>query len=172
MSDQCQRRGSANRRENSPPDCFLTLLILPRSGPRQCRCEPKVRAAKIADRIGLEPLLRDHVARDLWQARDALAIGLEPMAPQWLTVADKSAATSGSDAGSLAIGIEPMADNGSTCNEYRQSSNGSSVCLRKATMIASASGVSPVDFGSLGPVGKSATPARLRHLVTVFWLIP
>ena len=55
------------------------------------------------------------------------------------------------------------------CNESRQSSSGSSVCPRKATMIAASSGLSTVDFGSLGPVGRSATPARLRHLATVFW---
>lgn len=29
-----------------------------------------------------------------------------------------------------------------------------------------------VDFGSFGPVGRSATEVRFLHLATVFWLIP
>jgi hypothetical protein len=58
------------------------------------------------------------------------------------------------------------------CNEYRQSSSGNSVCLRKATMIASSSPVRTVDFGSFGPVGKSLTLSRLRHFATVLGLIP
>jgi len=37
-----------------------------------------------------------------------------------------------------------------------------------ATMIASSSRVSTVDFASLGPVGRSATDIRLRHFATVF----
>jgi succinate-semialdehyde dehydrogenase/glutarate-semialdehyde dehydrogenase len=32
--------------------------------------------------------------------------------------------------------------------------------------------VSAIDFGSFGPVGRSATPSRLRHFATVFWLTP
>jgi hypothetical protein len=32
--------------------------------------------------------------------------------------------------------------------------------------------VSTVDFGFLGPVGKSATEVRFFHVATVFWLIP
>ena len=39
-------------------------------------------------------------------------------------------------------------------------------------MIASSSTDSTVDFGSFGPVGRSAIELRLRHLATVFWLIP
>jgi hypothetical protein len=39
-------------------------------------------------------------------------------------------------------------------------------------MTASSSGESTVDLGSLGPVGRSGTEARSRHLATVFWLIP
>jgi len=35
-------------------------------------------------------------------------------------------------------------------------------------MIASSSTVSTVDFGSLGPVGRSATEVRFFHLATVF----
>jgi hypothetical protein len=35
-------------------------------------------------------------------------------------------------------------------------------------MTASSSIVSTVDFGRLGPVGRSATEARLFHLATVF----
>ena len=39
-------------------------------------------------------------------------------------------------------------------------------------MIASSSTDSTVDFGSFGPVGRSAIELRLRHLATVVWLIP
>ena len=39
-------------------------------------------------------------------------------------------------------------------------------------MIASSSIESTVDFGSFGPVGRSATELRWRHLATVFGLIP
>jgi hypothetical protein len=45
------------------------------------------------------------------------------------------------------------------------------VRLRKATMIASSSIDSTVDFGSFGPVGKSVTEVRFL-LATVFWLMP
>jgi len=51
-------------------------------------------------------------------------------------------------------------------------SNSSSVCRRKATTIASSSTERTVDFGSLGPVGKSLTDERCLDLATVFWLIP
>jgi hypothetical protein len=43
------------------------------------------------------------------------------------------------------------------------SSNGSSVCWRKATMMASSSSDKLVDFGSFGPVGRSATESRCFH---------
>jgi hypothetical protein len=39
-------------------------------------------------------------------------------------------------------------------------------------MIASSSTDSTVDFGSFGPVGRSATELRFFHFATVFWLIP
>ena len=39
-------------------------------------------------------------------------------------------------------------------------------------MIASSSTVRTVDFGTFGPVGKSLTLSRLRHLATVFWFTP
>lgn len=39
-------------------------------------------------------------------------------------------------------------------------------------MTASSSIESTVDLGSFGPVGRSATEARLFHFATVFWLIP
>ena len=39
-------------------------------------------------------------------------------------------------------------------------------------MIASSSTDSTVDFGSFGPVGRSATEARFLHLATVFWIDP
>jgi hypothetical protein len=54
----------------------------------------------------------------------------------------------------------------------RQSSSGKSVCRRKATTIASSSIASTVDFGSFGPVRRSATEVRFFHFATVFWLIP
>ena len=38
-------------------------------------------------------------------------------------------------------------------------------------MIASSSGVSTVDLGSVGPVGTSATEVRFFHLATVFWFV-
>ena len=38
-------------------------------------------------------------------------------------------------------------------------------------MMASSSTVSTVDFASFGPVGRSATDVRLRHLATVFWFV-
>ncbi len=46
------------------------------------------------------------------------------------------------------------------------------VCRRKATMIASSSTVRTVDLGCLGPVRSSARELRLRHLATVFGLMP
>jgi hypothetical protein len=46
------------------------------------------------------------------------------------------------------------------------------VCLRKATITASSSSVSTVDFGSLGPVGLSVTELHLRHFATGLGLIP
>ena len=39
-------------------------------------------------------------------------------------------------------------------------------------MIASSSTDRTDDFGSFGPVGKSATDVRFFHLATVFWLMP
>jgi hypothetical protein len=39
-------------------------------------------------------------------------------------------------------------------------------------MIASSSADRTVDFGSVGPVGRSATELRFFHFATVFWLIP
>lgn len=48
----------------------------------------------------------------------------------------------------------------------------SSVCWRNATMMASSSSDRDVDFGSLGPVGRSAVALRFYHLATVFWLMP
>jgi hypothetical protein len=58
------------------------------------------------------------------------------------------------------------------CSARRQSSSGKSVWRRKATAIASSSGVRTVDFGSLGPVGTSATEVRFRHVATVFRFTP
>jgi hypothetical protein len=46
--------------------------------------------------------------------------------------------------------------------------SGSSVCFRKATMIASSSTDNTVDFASFGPVGRSTTLSRAFHLATVF----
>ena len=39
-------------------------------------------------------------------------------------------------------------------------------------MIPSSSPDRTVDFGSVGPVGISATEVRFFHLATVFWLMP
>src|SRR5947207_11761857 len=58
------------------------------------------------------------------------------------------------------------------CSAYRQSSSGNSVCRRNATTIASSSIDSTVELGCFGPVGRSATKLRLRHLATVFGLMP
>jgi hypothetical protein len=41
-----------------------------------------------------------------------------------------------------------------------------------ATAIVTSSGVRGVDFGSLGPVGISATEVRFRHFATVFRFTP
>ena len=40
---------------------------------------------------------------------------------------------------------------------------------RMAAITASSSTERTVDFGSVGPVGKSVTQVRFFHLVTVFW---
>jgi len=42
----------------------------------------------------------------------------------------------------------------------------------KATMIASSSIESTVDFASFGPVFRSATHPRFFHLATIFGLMP
>lgn len=54
------------------------------------------------------------------------------------------------------------------CSAQRQSSSGSSVCLRKATTAASSATDNTVEHGCVGPVGKSATEVRFFHFVTVF----
>jgi hypothetical protein len=46
------------------------------------------------------------------------------------------------------------------------------VCRRNAAIIVSSASVRTVERGSLGPVFKSATVARLRHFATVLGLIP
>jgi hypothetical protein len=43
---------------------------------------------------------------------------------------------------------------------------------RNATTIASSASVKTVERGSFGPVFRSSTVARFRHLATVFGLIP
>ena len=57
------------------------------------------------------------------------------------------------------------------CGAQRQSSSGSSVWRRKATIVASSASVRTVDRGSFGPVLRSSTVARFRHLATVFGLM-
>jgi hypothetical protein len=54
----------------------------------------------------------------------------------------------------------------------RPSSNGSSLCRRKATINASCSRPRVVACGSAGPLFRSATEVRLRHFRTVTGLIP
>lgn len=49
------------------------------------------------------------------------------------------------------------------CKAHKQSSSGSSVCFRKATIMDSSSIVRTVDFGFLGPVGRSETLNRFFH---------
>jgi len=46
------------------------------------------------------------------------------------------------------------------------------VWRRKATIMASCSSVNTVEWGSVGPIGRSATVVRLRHFWTVVGLIP
>ena len=58
------------------------------------------------------------------------------------------------------------------CKAYRQSSGGKSVCRRKATMTASSSSPRTVERSSLGPVLRSSSVCRFRHLATVFGSIP
>ena len=58
------------------------------------------------------------------------------------------------------------------CRPWRQSSNGSSVCRRKATTTASCSGVRVVERASFGPIARSAVVWRLRHFWTVVGPIP
>ena len=53
------------------------------------------------------------------------------------------------------------------CRPSRQSSSGSSVWRRKATITAFSAGLRTVDRGSLGPIGASVVVSRLRH----FWIV-
>jgi hypothetical protein len=55
---------------------------------------------------------------------------------------------------------------------YKQSSSGSRLCRRKATMIASSSAESTVERGCWGPAGRSLTDGRFRRWATVFGLTP
>src|SRR5215218_81071 len=59
-----------------------------------------------------------------------------------------------------------------SCKAYRQSSRGSSVCLRKATIAASSSALKIVECVVLGPMAASCTVLRFFHLATVFGLMP
>src|SRR5437764_4134668 len=72
---------------------------------------------------------------------------------------------------------QPSKDDRASCglvarSAYRAPSSGSQVCRRKATTIASSSIDSTVELGCFGPVGRSATKLRLRHLAAVFGLVP
>ena len=62
---------------------------VPSHGLRANHC--RATDVEIPDGIGFEFLPGRFVARDLRQARDVFAIGLEPMVPQWLTVASNGA---------------------------------------------------------------------------------
>ena len=55
---------------------------------------------------------------------------------------------------------------------YRQSSSGSKVCRRKATIMASCSRLSTGECASFGPMAASAVVWRLRHFCTVVGLMP
>ena len=48
----------------------------------------------------------------------------------------------------------------------------STTCFRKATIIASSSGLRTVERTYFGPIGASETKSRFRHLATVFGLKP
>ena len=100
-----------------------------------------------ADRVSFELLLRRLAPLDIWQLADAVALKQRCREDR------------------VRCGMVG-------CSAYRQSSSGNRVCRRKATMIASSSIERTVDFGSFGPVGRSATELRWRHLATVFGLIP
>src|SRR3546814_7572475 len=54
----------------------------------------------------------------------------------------------------------------------KTSSSGSRACTLSATIAASSIGDSTVLRRSFGPTGMSSTDGRLRHLITVFSLIP
>ena len=56
------------------------------------------------------------------------------------------------------------------CKAYRQSSSGSSVCRRNATISAFAAFVSTVECGCFGPIGASWTDGRVFHVATVLGL--
>ena len=58
------------------------------------------------------------------------------------------------------------------CRAWGQWSNGSSVCCREATTIASSVSVGTDERGSFGPVCRSSTVARFRHFAAVLRLIP
>src|SRR3546814_1909689 len=57
-------------------------------------------------------------------------------------------------------------------NAMNTSSSGSRACTRSATMATSSMGDSTVLRRSFGPIGMSSPDCRLRHLITVFSLIP
>ena len=99
------------------------------------------------DRVGFEPFLRRPVALDIRQAPDAMA----------LQAAVQGRACQVWDGGLK--GVEAVV-------------SGSSVWRRKATTIASSAGDSTVDLASRGPVGRSLSVSRFRHLATVLGLIP
>ena len=102
---------------------------------------------EVADRITLEGFFSDLVTGDLRQTADRVAFKA-PMQGRPGQMRDRRLQ-----------GIEAVV-------------SGSSVCLRKATMIASSLDDSTVECGVFGPIGASLTKARLRHLATVLWFSP
>src|SRR6516162_2120164 len=102
---------------------------------------------KIADRVFPERLLRRFVAFDVRQPADAMA----------LIAAMKRRPRQVWDGGLQGI---------------KAISSGKSVCLRKATAIASSSSAKTVERGSFGPMGASWTKDRFFHLATVLGLMP
>lgn len=100
---------------------------------------------KVADRIGLELAPVGLVALDLRQTGDVVTL-------------------------QAAMRDERIRCGMVGCRAYKQSSSGSTVCRRKATMIASSSTVRTVDLGSFDPVRRSSIEACPFHLATALGL--
>ena len=130
---------------------WLEFKPLPVAWQAGLHAEKGATDGKEANRTDLELLAGRHVTVHIRQPGNAFAIGLEPMAPQWLIAAGTDAGKARARPGIVACSVE------------RQSSSGSKVCRLKATITASCSRPRTVECGSAGPIGRSATEVRLRH---------